>query len=124
LSEQEKPKSERGCLTWVAEKLDSLIAGQDAIMQQIEEIKQFIKGFAAQQNRELTVDEVKQALQAYEKDLIFSETDMSIIVKPDGYLGKDKFKSISSVLRSLNPATEYVSAGKESHFRVPKVKKP
>jgi len=124
LSEQEKSKSERGCLAWIAEKLDSLIAGQDAIMQQIEEIKQFIKGFAAQQNRELTVDEVKQALQAYEKDLVFSETDMSIIVKPSAFLGRDKFKSISSVLRSLQPATEYVSAGKESHFRVPKVKKP
>ena len=124
MSEQEKSKSERGCLAWIAEKLDSVIAGQDAIMQQIEEIKQFLKGFAAQQNRELTVDEVKQALQAYQKDLIFSETDLNIIVRPDGYLGKDKFKSISSVLRSLQPATEYVSAGKESHFRVPKVKKP
>jgi len=124
MSEQKEAKSERGCLTWVAEKLDSVIAGQDAIMQQIEEIKQFIKGFAAQQNRELTVDDVKQALQAYQKDLIFSETDLNIIVRPDGYLGRDKFKSISSVLRSLQPATEYVSAGKESHFRVPKVKKP
>ena len=123
MSEQKEPKSERGCLTWVAEKLDSIIAGQDAIMQQIEEIKQFIKGLVPPEE-ELTVDQVKQALQAYEKDLVFSETDMSIIVKPDGYLGKDKFKSISSVLRSLQPATEYVSAGKESHFRVPKVKKP
>ena len=123
MSEQKEPKSERGCLTWVAEKLDSLIAGQDAIMQQIEEIKQFIKGLVPPEE-ELTVDQVKQALQAYQKDLIFSETDMSIIVRPDGYLGRDKFKSISSVLRSLQPATEYVSAGKDSHFRVPKVKKP
>jgi len=123
MSEQKEPKSERGCLTWVAEKLDSLIAGQDAIMQQIEEIKQFIKGLVPPEE-ELTVDQVKQALQAYQKDLIFSETDMSIIVRPDGYLGRDKFKSISSVLRSLQPATEYVSAGKGSHFRVPKVKKP
>ena len=123
MSEQKEPKSEREAFTWVAEKLDSLIAGQDAIMQQIEEIKQFIKGLVPPEE-ELTVHQVKQALQAYQKDLVFSETDMSIIVKPEGYLGRDKFKSISSVLRSLQPATEYVSAGKESHFRVPKVKKP
>ena len=123
MSEQKEPKSERGCFIWIAEKLDSIIAGQDAIMRQTEEIKQFIKGLVPPEEK-LTVDQVKQALQAYEKEIVFSETDMSIIVKPDGYLGKDKFKSISSVLRSLQPATEYVSAGKESHFRVPKVKKP
>ena len=123
MSEQKEPKSERGYLTWIAEKLDSLIAGQDAIMRQIEEIKQFIKGLVPPEE-ELTVDQVKQALQAYQKDLIFSETDLNIIIRPNSCLGKDKFKSISSVLRSLQPATEYVSAGKESHFRVPKVRKP
>ena len=123
MNEQKEPKSERGCLAWIAEKLDSLLAGQDALIREINEVKRYLKG-AMGQNRELTVDDVKQALQYYQKDLVFSETDMSIIVKPDGWLGKDKFKDVLGVLRSLNPAVEYVSAGKDSHFVIPKVKKP
>ena len=49
--------------------------------------------------------------------LIFSEDKVGIvIIKPRQFLGSENFAKIVSIVRSING--EYVSAGKESHFRV------
>jgi hypothetical protein len=50
--------------------------------------------------------------------LSFEEKDDYIIIKPRQFLGSDNFSKIASAVRQAGG--EYVSAGKGSHFRVPK----
>ncbi|MFQ6094588.1 MAG: hypothetical protein ACE5NN_00450 [Candidatus Bathyarchaeia archaeon] len=51
--------------------------------------------------------------------LYFEEADEYIIVKPRRYLGPDNFARIASIIRD-QLGGEYISAGRESHFRVPR----
>jgi hypothetical protein len=53
-----------------------------------------------------------------ESMLSFEEKDEHIIIKPRQFLGSDNFSKIASIVRGVGG--EYVSAGKASHFRVPK----
>jgi hypothetical protein len=48
----------------------------------------------------------------------FEEKDEYIIIKPRQFLGSDNFSKIASIIRGAGG--EYISAGKASHFRVPK----
>jgi len=50
--------------------------------------------------------------------LFFEETGNYIVIKPRQYLGSENFAKIASLVRSSGG--EYISAGKESHFRVPR----
>lgn len=50
--------------------------------------------------------------------LTFEETGKYIVIKPRQYLGSENFAKIASLVRSAGG--EYISAGKESHFRVPR----
>jgi hypothetical protein len=50
--------------------------------------------------------------------LIFEETKDYIIIKIRRFLGSDNFSKIAAIVRSVEG--EYVSAGKESHFKVSK----
>ena len=50
--------------------------------------------------------------------LAFEETGEYIVVKPRQYLGSDNFAKVASIIRDMGG--EYISAGKESHFRVPR----
>lgn len=48
----------------------------------------------------------------------FEEKDEYIIIKPRQFLGSENFAKIASAIRGMGG--DYVSAGKASHFRVPK----
>jgi hypothetical protein len=50
--------------------------------------------------------------------LFFEESGTFIIVKPRRFLGSDNFARIASIIRDLGG--EYISAGRNSHFKVPK----
>ncbi|MGQ9565844.1 MAG: hypothetical protein ACUVT5_04790 [Candidatus Bathyarchaeales archaeon] len=50
--------------------------------------------------------------------LNFNEKEDYIIIKPRQYLGSDNFAKIASIIRGAGG--EYISAGKDSHFRIPK----
>lgn len=50
--------------------------------------------------------------------LSFDDTPEYVIIKPRQFLGSDNFAKIAALVRELKG--EYISAGKESHFRVPK----
>jgi hypothetical protein len=52
--------------------------------------------------------------------LSFEEREDSVIIKPRQFLGSDNFSKIASIVRGAGG--DYVSAGKASHFRVPKAK--
>ncbi len=50
--------------------------------------------------------------------LLFEEKGQFIEIRPRHYLGSDNFAKIAAIVR--NQGGEYISAGKDSHFRLPK----
>ena len=68
----------------------------------------------------LTIDSVQRL---FPPDLVgllyFEDTDEHILVKPRQYLGSDNFRRIASIVRD-QLGGEYISAGRDSHFRIPK----
>jgi len=68
---------------------------------------------------EKSLDDVRVAFpENLETLLSFQEKDDYIMVKPRQFLGAENFAKIASTVRGLGG--EYISAGKNSHFRVPK----
>jgi len=66
-----------------------------------------------------SVDDVRLAFpEDLEALLSFQEKGDYIMVKPRQFLGSENFAKIASAVRGLGG--EYISAGKDSHFRVPK----
>ena len=55
-----------------------------------------------------------------EAKLFFEDKEDYITVKPKQFLGSDNFAKIASTIRGMGG--EYISAGKDSHFRIPKKK--
>ena len=53
-----------------------------------------------------------------EKLLDFKEEAQYVIIKPKQFLGSENFAKIASITRELGG--EYISAGRDSHFRVSK----
>jgi hypothetical protein len=66
-----------------------------------------------------TIEDIQIAFpEDLESLLSFEEKSDYIIVKPRQFLGSENFAKIASAVRGMGG--EYISAGKESHFRVPK----
>lgn len=64
-----------------------------------------------------TVENVRELFpKDLEEMLTFEETGNYIVIKPRQYLGSENFAKIASIVRDAGG--EYISAGKESHFRV------
>ena len=64
-----------------------------------------------------SVEDVRTVFPKELEDMLtFEETGNYIIIKPRQYLGSDNFAKIASLVRG--EGGEYISAGKESHFRV------
>jgi len=71
------------------------------------------------QGKKEAVDNVRLAFpEDLEAMLSFQEKNDYIMVKPKQFLGSENFAKIASTVRGLGG--EYISAGKDSHFRVPK----
>ncbi|MGA2385021.1 MAG: hypothetical protein ABSG33_00640 [Candidatus Bathyarchaeia archaeon] len=67
------------------------------------------------------VDDIRMSFPEELENLLgFEEKGDYIIIKLQGYLGSEKFAKIASAVRGMGG--EYISAGKDSHFRVPKKK--
>jgi hypothetical protein len=68
------------------------------------------------------VKEIEDIKMVFPEDLEnlldFEEKEEYIVIKPRQFLGSDNFSKIASAVRGLGG--DYVSAGKASHFRVPK----
>ena len=74
---------------------------------------------AAPAYRKRSVDDVKMMFtKELEGLLTFTDKDDYIIIKPRHYLGSENFAKIASIMRGAGG--EYISAGRDSHFRVPK----
>ncbi|KPV64699.1 MAG: hypothetical protein AOA66_0001 [Candidatus Bathyarchaeota archaeon BA2] len=53
-----------------------------------------------------------------EEMLTFEESGDYIVIRPRRFLGSDNFAKIASIVRGVGG--EYISAGKQSHFKVPR----
>jgi hypothetical protein len=74
---------------------------------------------AAPAYRKRGLDDVKMLFtKELEGLLTFTDKDDYIIIKPRQYLGSENFAKIASIMRGAGG--EYISAGKDSHFRIPK----
>lgn len=75
--------------------------------------------FGGGQGAKKAVDDVRLAFpEDLEALLSFQDKTDYIMVKPKQFLGSENFAKIASTVRGLGG--EYISAGKDSHFRVPK----
>ncbi|KPV65237.1 MAG: hypothetical protein AOA65_0387 [Candidatus Bathyarchaeota archaeon BA1] len=105
------------------QRIDMLLDVLNTISGDLMEISKALKamGVPAALPTEMmrTIEDV-QAL--FPKDLgdmlTFEEVERYIIIKPRQYLGSENFSKIASIIRSAGG--EYISAGRESHFRVPR----
>jgi hypothetical protein len=69
-----------------------------------------------------SLDDVRMSFpEELEAKLGFEDKEDYITIKPKQFLGSDNFAKIASTSRGMGG--EYISAGKDSHFRIPK-KKP
>lgn len=66
-----------------------------------------------------SIDDVRVLFSADLESLLnFEEKSDFIMIKPRQFLGSENFAKIASAVRGMGG--EYISAGKDSHFRVPK----
>lgn len=72
-------------------------------------------------SKQRSVDDIRMSFpEELEALLGFEEKGEYIIIKPKQFLGSENFAKIASAVRGMGG--EYISAGKDSHFRVPKKK--
>ena len=116
----------------LARKVDELLSVLNVIAGDLAEVSKSLKAVAkpaaapvapsapikpAEKKRD--INDVKQAFSPeLVAMLFFEEHEGFVIVKPRRFLGSDNFAKIASLVRDLGG--EYISAGKNSHFKVPK----
>lgn len=134
MSEQEKEKIET-----LTRKVDELVVIMNGIMDDLRQVSASLKSIAVSKMKEegvplsapppaaiperaaksKPVEDIKMMFpEDLENLLSFEEQEEYVIIKPRQFLGSENFSKIASVIRGMGG--EYVSAGKASHFRVPK----
>jgi hypothetical protein len=72
-------------------------------------------------SKQRSLDDIRMSFpEELETRLSFEEKGDYILIKPKQFLGSENFAKIASAARGMGG--EYISAGKDSHFRVPKKK--
>jgi hypothetical protein len=120
---------EKISLEELAQKVDELLSVLKVISGDLAEVSKSLKAVtgpapaptvsAATSSKQRDINAVKQAFSSELAGmLLFEESGKFVIVKPRRFLGSDNFARIASIVRDLGG--EYVSAGRNSHFNVPK----
>lgn len=113
----------------LARKVDELLNLLKVISGDLTEVSKSLKKVSGSANtsspsvpsseKKYDITEVKQAFSPELAGMLFfEESGKFIIVKPRRFLGSDNFAKIASVVRELGG--EYVSAGRNSHFKIAK----
>ena len=113
----------------LAQKVDELLNLLNVISGDLAEVSKSLKVVsgpaavpavsAASSGKKRGVNDVKQAFSSELAGmLLFEESGSFIIVKPRRFLGSDNFARIASIIRDIGG--EYISAGRNSHFKVSK----
>jgi hypothetical protein len=123
-------KTEKVNIEELARKVDELLSVLNVISGDLSDVSKSLKNISetkvtpppvspSSSSKKRGLNEVKQI---FSPDiagmLLFEEMGSFIIVKPKRFLGSDNFAKIASVIRELGG--EYISAGKNSHFEIPK----
>ena len=123
----EKEKLER-----LLERIDEILLVLKGISDDLRTVSASLKSMAVSQithpptqpsapvSRESLQDIRMSFPEDLENLLNFEEKPDYIMIKPRQFLGSENFAKIASTVRGMGG--EYISAGKDSHFRVPKKK--
>jgi hypothetical protein len=127
----EKEKLER-----LVERIDELLVVLNRISEDLRTVSASVKSMAVSQitqpspqtpapvsheihEKKKSIDDIRVVFpEDLEALLSFEEKSDYIMVKPRQFLGSENFAKIASAVRGMGG--EYISAGKDSHFRVPK----
>lgn len=128
----EKEKLEK-----LIERIDELLVVLNKVSEDLQTVSASIKSLAVAQliqpplqvapsapspeayERKKVIEDVKMMFPEELDNLLnFEEKGDYIIIKPRQFLGSENFAKIASTVRGIGG--EYISAGRESHFRVPK----
>jgi hypothetical protein len=120
---------EKVSIEGLAHKIDELLSVLNVISGDLIEVTKSLKElskpttasaiFATAIQKKRSIKDVKQAFSSELVGMLtFEEKEEYIIVRPRRFLGSDNFAKIASIIRNLGG--EYISAGKKSHFEVPK----
>jgi hypothetical protein len=128
--------TEKESLKSLLERIDETLGILNRISEDLRNISSSIKSLAVSQitqpgfqelapvsheihEKNKSIEDIRLAFpEDLEVLLSFQEKDDYIMVKPRQFLGSENFAKIASAVRGMGG--EYISAGKESHFRVPK----
>jgi hypothetical protein len=120
---------EKQSIEELSRRIDQLLNVLNMISRDLTDISKSLKAVsapavapaisAASREGVRSVEGVREAFSSdLEEMLIFEEAGDYIMIKPRRFLGSDNFAKIASIVRGLGG--EYISAGKESHFKVPR----
>jgi hypothetical protein len=136
--------SDREKLTQLLQKVDTITSELSKILDELRTVSASLKSLSVEQltqppinisksltppvsvvstdtSKQRSVDDIRMSFpEELESRLSFDEKGDYIIIKPKMFLGSENFAKIASAVRGMGG--EYISAGKESHFRVPKKK--
>ena len=116
----------------LSQKIDQLLNVLNMISKDLAEISKSLKAVGAPAvaptvpppstaptERMRTIEDVRVLFPSdLEGMLTFEESGNYIVIKPRRFLGSDNFAKIASIVRGAGG--EYISAGKQSHFKVPR----
>jgi len=120
---------EKQSIEELSRRIDQLLNVLNMISRDLTDISKSLKAVgaptvapsipAASKEEVQSVEGVRGAFSSdLEEMLIFEEAGDYIMIKTRRFLGSDNFAKIASIVRSLGG--EYISAGKDSHFKVPR----
>jgi hypothetical protein len=127
---EEKEKVEK-----LTERIDELLIILNSVAEDLRQVSGSLKSLAVSQitqpaaapapatpevyEKKMSIEDIKTMFpEDLENLLSFEEKEDYIMIKPRQFLGSDNFAKIASIVREIGG--DYISAGKESHFRVPK----
>ena len=128
---------ERENVEKLTERIDELLIILNRVTEDLQQVSASLKSLAVSQiaqssaalapapvtpeapEEETSIEDVKMMFpEDLESLLSFEEKEDYLVIKPRQFLGSENFAKIASVVRGIGG--DYISAGKESHFRVPK----
>jgi len=116
----------------LSQRIDQLLNVLNIISRDLAEISKSLKAASAPAvtptvtppgapptERMRTIEDIRVLFPSnLEEMLTFEESGNYIVIKPRRFLGSDNFAKIASIIRDAGG--EYISAGKQSHFKVPR----
>jgi hypothetical protein len=130
--------TEKENLEELLKKIDDLVTTMGKISEELKSVSASIKSIAVSQitqpsaqrstpaltqpqQKKTSVEDVRMAFPEDLDNLLnFEEKSDFIMIKPKQFLGSENFAKVASAVRGMGG--EYISAGKDSHFRVYKKK--